>query len=51
MAYYRLGDAYENRGAWDDAIPVLERAIWLNPNHSGPYALIGKAYLKRGDPG
>ena len=34
---------------WDDAIAVLQRAIWLNPNHSGPYALIGKAYLKRGD--
>jgi len=49
MAYYRLGNAYENRGAWDDAISALERSIWLNPNHSGPYTLIGKAYLKRGD--
>src|ERR1039458_5760081 len=44
LAYYRLGDAYENRGAWDDAISTLQRSIWLNPNHSGPYTLIGKAY-------
>jgi tetratricopeptide (TPR) repeat protein len=51
MAYYRLGDAYEQRGGWDDAIKVLQRSIWLNPNHSGPYTLIGKAYLKSGDPG
>src|SRR5262249_15982255 len=25
--------------------------IWLNPNFSGPYILLGKAYLKKGDLG
>jgi Flp pilus assembly protein TadD len=25
----------------------LERSVWLNPNYSGPFILLGKGYLKR----
>jgi len=28
-------------------VAPLERSIWLNPNYSGPFILLGKAYLKR----
>jgi Flp pilus assembly protein TadD len=32
---------------WDEAMPLLERSIWLNSNFSGPYILLGKGYLKK----
>ena len=25
----------------------LERSVWLNPNYSGPFILLGKGYLRR----
>jgi cytochrome c-type biogenesis protein CcmH/NrfG len=25
----------------------LERSVWLNPNYSAPFILLGKGYLKR----
>jgi cytochrome c-type biogenesis protein CcmH/NrfG len=47
MAHYRLGDAYTREERWDEAQGPLERSIWLNPNYSGPYILLGKVYFKR----
>jgi tetratricopeptide (TPR) repeat protein len=49
MAYYKMGDAYTRREEWDRAIPFLQRAVWLNPDFSGPYILLGKAYFKKKD--
>ena len=47
--YYKLGDAYSRREQWDDAIPLLQKSVWLNPTNSGPYILLGKGYAKRGE--
>ena len=47
MAWYRRGDAYTRLEQWDVAVPDLQRAIWLNPDFSGPYILLGKCYLKQ----
>ena len=47
MAYYRLGDAYSRREMWDEAMGPLERSVWLNPNYSAPFILLGKGYLKK----
>jgi cytochrome c-type biogenesis protein CcmH/NrfG len=27
----------------------LERSVWLNPNFSGPFILLGEGYLKRNE--
>ena len=48
MAWYRLGDAYSRQENWDLAIPNLQRAVWLNPDFSGPFILLGKCYFKAG---
>jgi len=47
MVYYKLGDAYTRREDWDLAIPQLELSVWLNPDYSGPYILLGKCYFKK----
>ncbi len=46
MAWYRLGDAYMRQELWERAIPDLQRAVWLNPDFSGPFILLGKCYFK-----
>ena len=51
MAFYRLGDAYLRQRSWDDAIAALQRSVWLNPYYSGPYILLGRAYMKKGELG
>ena len=50
MAFYRLGDAYSRQRKWDEALDALQRSVWLNPYFSGPYVLMGKAYLGQGRP-
>jgi tetratricopeptide (TPR) repeat protein len=47
MAFYRLGEAYSRAPDWDKAIPALQRSIWINPFFSGPYILLGRAYVAR----
>ena len=27
----------------------MQRAVWLNPDFSGPFILLGKCYFKKGD--
>ncbi len=51
MAYYRLGEALSRQLKWDEAIPPLQKSIWLNPFFSGPYIVLGKVYLKKQDLG
>lgn len=50
MAYWRMGDAYTRVEKWNEAETALKQAIWLNPDFSGPYILLGKVELKKGLP-
>lgn len=50
LAYWRMGDAYTRVEKWDEAERALKQAIWLNQNFTGPYILLGKVELKKGDP-
>lgn len=47
--YDRLGDAYGRAAKYDDAQRSLQEAILLEPNSTGPYILLGKTMLKKGD--
>ena len=47
--YDRLGDAYGRAAKYDEAQRNLQRAILLEPNSTGPYILLGKTMLKKGD--
>jgi Flp pilus assembly protein TadD len=31
---------------WDQAVGPLQKAIWLNPDFSSPYILLGKVYYR-----
>lgn len=50
MALYQMGDVFTRQARWDDAIRVLQQSMWLNPFYSGPYILLGRAYLKKDQP-
>jgi predicted Zn-dependent protease len=47
--YDRLGDAYTRAARYDDAQRNLQAAVLLEPNTTGPYILLGKTMLKKGD--
>lgn len=47
--YNRLGDAYFRAARYDDAQRVLQQDLLLEPNSTGPYILLGKTMLKKGD--
>jgi tetratricopeptide (TPR) repeat protein len=47
--YYRLADAYTRVMKWEDAEKLLQRSIWLDATASGPYILMGKVLLKKGE--
>jgi predicted Zn-dependent protease len=47
--YDRLGDAYGRAAKYDESQRNLQRAILLEPNATGPYILLGKTMLKKGD--
>lgn len=47
--YDRLGDAYTRTGDYTRAQQVLQQALLLEPNTTGPYILLGKALLKAQD--
>ena len=48
--YEGEGDADLRIQKWDDAESALKRAIWINPDFSGPYVLLGKLELHKGEP-
>lgn len=48
--YDRLGDAYLRNGQFDEARAVLNKAVLLEPNATGPYILLGEALVKLGEP-
>ena len=49
--YDRLGDAYNRAARYDDAQRVLQEALLLEPNSTGPFILLGKTLLRKNDPG
>jgi predicted Zn-dependent protease len=49
LLYDRLGDAYTRAARYDDAQRSLQAAVLLEPNSTGPYILLGKTMLKKGD--
>jgi cytochrome c-type biogenesis protein CcmH/NrfG len=48
--YNRMGDAFIRGGQFARAQQVLDRAVLLEPNASGPYILLGRALLEEHDP-
>jgi tetratricopeptide (TPR) repeat protein len=50
LVYWRLGDAYMRLAKYDDAEPVLKKAIWLNEASPGAFVLLGEIALKKNDP-
>jgi len=48
-SYERLGDAYSRAARYPEAARVLQQAVLLEPNSTGPYILLGKVILKQGD--
>jgi len=48
-SYYRLADAYVRILKWEDAERLLQRSIWLDATASGPFILMGKVLLKKGE--
>jgi predicted Zn-dependent protease len=47
--YERLGDLYSRAARYPEARLILQQAILLEPNATGPYILLGKVTLKEGD--
>ena len=50
ISYERLGDAYTRGGKFAEAERILQQAVLLEPNATGPYILLGKALLKENQP-
>ena len=48
--YERLGDAYSRAARYLEAVRVLQQAVLLEPNATGPYILLGKVMLKQAQP-
>jgi tetratricopeptide (TPR) repeat protein len=48
--YDRLGDVYSRLGKYQQAQESLTRALSLDTSSTGPFILMGKVLLRRGDP-
>ena len=49
--FSQLGDAHVRASrSGTKRIAALQKSIWLNPFYSGPYILLGSAYMKKGQP-
>ena len=49
VVYYKLADADSRIQKFDEAEKLLQRSIWLDSTASGPYILLGKVLLKKGE--
>jgi Flp pilus assembly protein TadD len=47
--YYKLADAEMRLDKYEDAERLLQRSLWLDPNSTGPYILLGKVLEKKGE--
>lgn len=45
-----LGDPYSRLGELVMAESALEKSIWIDPYFTGPYILLGRVELRKGDP-
>ena len=43
-AYYEIGNPLYLAGNFDEAIPVLEKAVKYNPQNGDPYYALGRSY-------
>ncbi len=48
IAYISLGDAYRKAGRWNEAMPLLEHAIQLDPGAPNAYDGMGRILLEEG---
>jgi Tfp pilus assembly protein PilF len=51
MLRFGLGSAYFNEGNFSLAVTHLEACLAQDDSYSAAYKLLGKAYLKEGEPG
>jgi Tfp pilus assembly protein PilF len=51
MLRFGLGSAYFNEGNFPLAVTHLEACLAQDDSYSAAYKLLGKAYLKEGEPG
>lgn len=51
VVYESLGDAYARAARYPEAERVLQQAVLLEANSTGPLILLGKVLLKEGQPG
>ena len=49
LTYWRMGDAYSRLEKWDEAERALKQSIWLDQTFTGPYILLGKVEMKKGE--
>lgn len=49
LVYWRIGDIYARLENWDEAERALRQALLLNQDFVGPYILLGKMELKKGN--
>ena len=47
--YHKLGDAYKEKGNYDEAIKCYGKAIKSDPDYTLPYADMGNAYQEEGN--
>ena len=45
-----MGEAYTRLDKWDLVEDALKKAIWINQNFTGPYVIMGKVQLRKGNP-
>ena len=48
-AYYKLADAHTRAQDFDKAHRLLQQSIWLDQTASGPFVLLGKVLLRKGE--
>jgi len=47
--YYKMGNAYSNKGEYDNAIKAYQKTIKFNPQDNEAYYDIGYTYCKKGE--
>jgi len=48
QSYNNVASEYKSQGKYDEALPLLNRSIVLNPNFANPYSSRGEIYSKQG---
>ena len=48
LVHYNLGNAYTQKGKYDDALVEFQRTLLLQPNHARAYNNLGRIYVMQG---